>query len=189
MKYSCVCKMECYKQISSVSPPPHWNLLEISASATPMETPGWHSAWFTGSKRGRKRDSPLLLLSSGKPAGLGLVPQAIMGAVCRYTRNLPRWFTIKKLDRITVKFLCFLGVWGVGERVRFCGGVFSTLSLFILITASSESGPLFAAEYLGKKTDFHKRMLWKIPTSALFLLWNNNYLQAKYAEMLKRENN
>lgn len=88
-----------------------------------------------------------------------LGPPGYNGSCLQIYQELPRWFTIKKLDRITVKFLCFLGVWGVGERVKFCGGVFSTLSLFILITASSESGPLFAAEYLGKKTDFHKRML------------------------------
>lgn len=97
----------------------------------------------------KKRESSLT-------AGLrkALDPRAVMSAVWRYTSSISGWFITKKLDRITVKFLCFSGGLWHGGKVR--GFLFSTLSLFTLITASSKSGPLFAADYSGKKTDFHK---------------------------------
>lgn len=66
--------------------------------------------------------------------------------------------------------------------------MFSIQSLFILITASSKSGLLVAADYLGKKTNFHKGESYE-SSPPVPCFHNSTYLPAKYAEMLKGKNN
>lgn len=137
----------------------------------------------------KKRESSIiaLLLLRGKPAFLVLDPQAKMGAVWSYTSSLSRLFTTKKIDRITVKFLWFSGKLGHGGKLKF----FVQHSVSLHIDHCIIKKWPFICCWLFRQEDWFSQMieLWEIPTSVLFLCWNNTYLQAKCAEMLTCENN